>query len=326
MGEILVLAEHRRGEIRDVTWEMLTRGRELAKTLDAEINVALLGKDVGHFAEALARNSNKVFLIDDARFEIFNSENYQAALAPLLTERRPLLTLISHSSMGMDLAPSLAARLRMPLATDCIGIDLEGTAWSVTRQLFGGKINATVSFSRQGPSMATIRSGAFQITEGDSLNGQIIPLPSPLSDGALAKRFLEYVEAALGDIDITQADILVAVGRGIKGVENIPMAKELADAVGGTLACSRPVVDKRWLPKSCQVGTSGKTVRPKVYIALGISGAFQHMAGMKGAATIIAVNKDPKAPIFNIAHYGIVGDLFKVVPVLKEKVEGLRQR
>jgi electron transfer flavoprotein alpha subunit len=326
MGEILVLAEHRRGEIRDVTWEMLTRGRELAKTLDAEINVALLGKDVGHFAEALARNSNKVFLIDDARFEIFNSENYQAALAPLLTERRPLLTLISHSSMGMDLAPSLAARLRMPLATDCIGIDLEGTAWSVTRQLFGGKINATVSFRRQGPSMATIRSGAFQMTEGDSLNGQIIPLPSPLSDGALAKRFLEYVEAALGDIDITQADILVAVGRGIKGAENIPMANGLADAVGGTLACSRPVVDKRWLPKSCQVGTSGKTVRPKVYIALGISGAFQHMAGMKGAATIIAVNKDPKAPIFNIAHYGIVGDLFKVVPVLKEKVKGLRQR
>jgi electron transfer flavoprotein alpha subunit len=228
--------------------------------------------------------------------------------------------------MGMDLAPSLAARLRMPLATDCIGIDLEGTAWSVTRQLFGGKINAKVIFNRQAPSMATIRSGAFQITEGDSLNGKIIPLPSPLSDGALAKRFLEYVEAVLGDIDITKADILVAVGRGIKGVEHIPMAKELADAVGGTLACSRPVVDKRWLPKSCQVGTSGKTVRPKVYIALGISGAFQHMAGMKGAATIIAVNKDPKAPIFNIAHYGIVGDLFKVVPVLKEKVEGLRPR
>jgi len=326
MGEILVLAEHRRGEIRDVTWEMLARGRELAKTLDAEINVALLGKGLGHFAEALARNSNKVFLIDDARLEIFNSENYQAALAPLLIERRPLLTLISHSSMGMDLAPSLAARLGMPLATDCIGIDLEGTAWSVTRQLFGGKINAKVSFRRQGPSMATIRSGAFQMTEGDSLNGKIIPLPSPLSDGASAKRFLEYVEAALGDIDITQADILVAVGRGIKGVENIPMAKGLADAVGGTLACSRPVVDKRWLPKSCQVGTSGKTVRPKIYIALGISGAFQHMAGMKGAATIIAVNKDPKAPIFNIAHYGIVGDLFKVVPVLKEKVKGLRQR
>jgi electron transfer flavoprotein alpha subunit len=326
MGEILVLAEHRRGEIRDVTWEMLARGRQLAKALDAEINVALLGKGLGHFAEALARNSNKVFLIDDARLEIFNSENYQAALTPLLIERRPLLTLISHSSMGMDLAPSLAARLRMPLATDCIGIDLEGTAWSVTRQLFGGKINAKVIFNRQAPSMATIRSGAFQITEGDSLNGKIIPLPSPLSDGALAKRFLEYVEAVLGDIDITKADILVAVGRGIKGVEHIPMAKELADAVGGTLACSRPVVDKRWLPKSCQVGTSGKTVRPKIYIALGISGAFQHMAGMKGAATIIAVNKDPKAPIFNIAHYGIVGDLFKVVPVLKEKVEGLRQR
>ena len=142
-----------------------------------------------------------------------------------------------------------------------------------------------------------------------------------MTDEELAKRFLEYVEAAVGEVDITQADILVSVGRGIKEAENIPMVKELADAMGAALACSRPVVDKKWLPKGCQVGTSGKTVKPKVYVAIGISGAFQHIAGMKGAGTVIAINKDPKAPIFNIAHYGIVADLFKVIPVLKEKVK-----
>ena len=134
------------------------------------------------------------------------------------------------------------------------------------------------------------------------------------------------MEAALGDVDITQADILVSVGRGIKGPENIPVVKEFAEAIGGTLSCSRPVVDKKWLPKGCQVGTSGKTVKPKVYIAVGISGAFQHIAGMKGAGTVIAINKDPKAPIFGVAHYGIVGDLFKIIPALKEKAKELRQR
>jgi electron transfer flavoprotein alpha subunit len=150
--------------------------------------------------------------------------------------------------------------------------------------------------------------------------GEIVRTASPLTEETAAKRFIEYVEAAVGDIDITQAGILVSVGRGIKDQENIPMVQELADSLGAVLSCSRPVVDKKWLPKERQVGTSGKTVKPKVYIALGISGAFQHVAGMKASGTIIAVNKDPKAPIFNVADYGIVGDLFKLVPVLKEKV------
>jgi electron transfer flavoprotein alpha subunit len=157
------------------------------------------------------------------------------------------------------------------------------------------------------------------------LPGEIVSVPSPLTDEALARRFLDYVEAAVGEVDITQADILIAVGRGIKDVENIPMVKELADSVGGVLACSRPVVDKKWLPKSCQVGTSGKTVKPKVYVAVGISGAFQHVAGMKGAGTIIAINKDPKAPIFGVAQYGIVADLFKILPVIKDKIKELKK-
>jgi electron transfer flavoprotein alpha subunit len=319
--EILVVAEHRRGELREVTWEMLSKARQLAESLGAGVNVALLGKGVSAFAEALRKGCSKVFLIEDERLEFFNSETYQPVLARLLSDRKPWLTLIPHSTQGMDLAPSLAVQLKIPLATDCIGIDWTGNEWSLTRQMYGGKLNARVSFNRDGPSMITVRPGAFPISEGPSLPGEIISVPSSLSEGTLAKRFLEYLEAAVADVDITQADILVAVGRGIKGTENIPMVKELADAVGGVLACSRPVVDKKWLPKGCQVGTSGKTVKPKVYIALGISGAFQHLAGMKGAGTIIAVNKDPKAPIFSVAQYGIVGDLFKLVPVLKETIK-----
>jgi electron transfer flavoprotein alpha subunit len=243
----------------------------------------------------------------------------------LLIERKPFLTLIGHTATGMDFAPSLAAHLKMPLATDCIGIELQGETFSLIRQLYGGKINAEVSFIKKAPYMATVRSGAFPVVEKDPLDGEIVPLPSLLAHEGLAKRFLQYVEAAVGEVDITQADILVSVGRGIKGPENIPMMKELADAIGGTLSCSRPVVDKKWLPKACQVGTSGKTVKPKVYIAIGISGAFQHIAGMKGAATVIAINKDPKAPIFGVAQYGIVADLFKIVPVLKDKIKELRK-
>jgi electron transfer flavoprotein alpha subunit len=205
-------------------------------------------------------------------------------------------------------------------------MDMGAGSLSIIRQLYGGKVNAKVSFTKQGPYMITVRSGAFPVSEKDSLQGEIVPIPSALTDEGLAKRFLQYVESAVGEVDITQADILVSVGRGIKEAENIPLVKELADALGATLSCSRPVVDKKWLPKERQVGTSGKTVKPKVYIAIGISGAFQHIAGIKGAGTVIAINKDPKAPIFNVAQYGIVGDLFKIVPILKKQVKVLRKR
>ena len=325
MKEIIVLAEHRKGELRDVTWEMLSKGRQLAESAGADLGVALFGKGMNHLAEALKPKANKIFLIEDERLEFYNSETYEKVLTQLMTERKPFLTLIGHTATGMDFAPSLAAHLKMPLATDCIGIDLQGETFSLTRQVYGGKINAAVSFVKKGPYMVTVRSGAFSVLEKPPLAGEIVTLPSPLTDEGLARRFLQYVEAAAGEVDITQADILVAVGRGIKEAANIPMVKELADAIGGALACSRPVVDKKWLPKGCQVGTSGKTVKPKVYIAIGISGTFQHIAGMKGAGTVIAINKDPKAPIFSVAQYGIVADLFKIVPVLKDKIKGLRK-
>ena len=325
MKEIIVIAEHRRGELRDITWEMLSKGRQLAESTGSELGVALLGKGVGPIAEALKPKANRVFLIEDERLEFFNSETYEKVLIQLITERKPILTLIGHTATGMDFAPSLAVRLKIPLATDCIGIDANGETFSLTRQIYSGKVNAEVSFLKKGPYMITVRSGAFPVVEKSSLPGEMVQFPSPLTDEGLAKRFIQYMEAAVGDVDITQADILVSIGRGIKEAENIPLVKELADSLGGVLSCSRPVVDKKWLPKDRQVGTSGKTVKPKVYIAIGISGAFQHIAGMKGAGTVIAINKDPKAPIFGVAQYGIVADLFKIVPVLKNKIKELRK-
>ena len=325
MKEIIVVAEHRRGELRDVTWEMVSKSRQLGESIGAEIGIALLGKNVAPLAEALKSKADRVFLIEDERLQAYNSETYGKVLTQLLTETKPFLTLVGHTAMGMDFAPSLAAHLKIPLATDCIGISPAGESFSLTRQLYGGKVNATVSFLKSAPYMVTVRPGAFPVVEKESLPGEIIKFPSPLTDEGLAKRFLQYVEAAIGEVDITQADILVSIGRGIKSAENIPMVKEFADAIGGTLSCSRPVVDKKWLPKDRQVGTSGKTVKPKVYIAIGISGTFQHVAGIKGAGTVIAINKDPKAPIFNVANYGIVTDLFKIVPVLKGKVKELRK-
>ena len=326
MKEIIVLAEHRREEIRDVTWEMLSKARQLAETSGAGVNVALLGKGVSPLAESLKGKANRVTIVEDDRLEAFNSETYEKVLVQLITERKPFLTLIGHTAMGMDLAPALAVRLKMALATDCIGVQVNGAKGIVTRQLYGGKVNAEVSFLKEGPYLITVRSGAFPVIENEAFPSEIVSVPSPLTSEGLAKRFIQYVEAAVGEVDITQADILVGVGRGIKEGENIPMVKEFADSIGGVLACTRPVVDKKWLPKDRQIGTSGKIVKPKVYIALGISGAFQHTSGVKGAGTVIAINKDPRAPIFRVAHYGIVGDLFKIVPALKDKWKELKSR
>lgn len=326
MNEIIVVAEHRAGELRDVTFEMLYKANQLGKSIGAEVSAVILGKGVKKFAETLGKKANHVFMIEDERLEFYNSEPYEKVLMEFIRERNPYLILIAHTAMGMDFAPSLSIKLNIPLLTDCIGIDFENGNFILTRQIYGGKVNASMTFNKKPPYMVTVRQGAFPVKEDFSISADIQGISSPLKEEAFSRRFIQYVEAAIGEVDITQADILVSVGRGIKDAQNIPLVKELADALGGTLACSRPVVDKKWLPKERQVGTSGKTVKPKVYIAIGISGAFQHVSAIKGAGTIIAINKDPKAPIFNVAHYGIVGDLFKVVPLIRDKLREMRQK
>ncbi|MBM3307274.1 MAG: electron transfer flavoprotein subunit alpha/FixB family protein [Candidatus Eisenbacteria bacterium] len=323
MNEILVLAEHRRGELRDVTLEMLGKARALGDASGRKVAALLLGSGVGAFADALKDHADVVLVRDHPALANFNSAVYQPVLAGVLGERKPDLAMIGHTAFGVDLAPSLAVALGLPLASDCVDIACDGASFTATRQVYQGKINATVAFADAPTTLVTVRASAFP-AETASRGGVVTELATAVPDEPASRRFLEYVEAATGGVDIAKADVLVAVGRGLRERENMPIVEELAAALGGVVACSRPVVDAGWLGKDRQVGSSGKTVKPKLYIAVGISGQFQHISGMKSAETVIAINKDPRAPIFSAADYGIVGDLLKIVPALTEKVRELK--
>jgi len=322
--EIFVLAEHRQGQIRDITFEMLTKGKELAGNTSSDLTAVLLGKEIRRQAEILSKYAKRVLLVEDTKLENFNSEAYKKTLSKLINEHKPLLTMIGHTSFGVDLAPNLAATLKLPLATDCINLEFEGETLLVTRQMYGGKVNVKATVRKAESYIITVRQAAFA-AQKPALNGEIVEASSPLTEEITKKRFIMYVLPPPGGIDITAADALVGVGRGIKDEGNMPIVEGLAKSLGGVLACSRPIVDKGWLSNDRQVGSSGKTVKPKLYIALGISGAFQHVLGMKNSDLIIAVNKDPNAPIFNFSDYGVVEDLFKIVPTLKNKISELKE-
>jgi electron transfer flavoprotein alpha subunit len=324
MGEIFVLAEHRQGKIRDITYEMLGAGEKIATEQGVPLIAVLLGQGVKGIAEELASRASRVVVVEDEKLENFNSLPYQKTLSVICTKYQPFLTLIGHTAFGMDLAPSLSVELNLPLVTDCIGLASEGVRLRAVRSIYGGKVQANVSLRESPGYLATIRPGTFPARVPGEKKGGIVIEPSPLSGTLDIKRFVEYFEAPLTGEDITQAEIIVSVGQGIGGPENIPLAEEVAKNLGGVLACSRPVVDRNWLPKERQVGISGKTVKPKIYIAIGISGAFQHVTAMQGSDTIIAINKDPRAPIFSIADYGIVDDYQNILPVLKEKIRGTK--
>ena len=318
MGEIFVVVEHRKGEIREITFEMLFKARELCQTSSHNLTAILLGGKDSGFVDDLAKRADRVIAFEDDRLEIFNADLYKEILDRLIAEHTPFLTLMGHTSWGMDLAPALSIRTGFPLATDCVDIQTEDGRPMVFRQIYSGKLFSKVSFKESPGYLITVRPGAFLPPDGvEGTPGEIVmqELPSGLTEPK--KEFIEFVDTGAGDIDITQAELLVSIGRGVGEEENIAAIRELADLMGATLSCSRPVVDKNWLPKYHQVGTSGKSVKPKVYLAFGISGAFQHVAGITGAGTVIAINKDRKAPIFRVADYGIADDLFKVADALK---------
>lgn len=322
MGEIFVLVEHRQGELRDISCEMLWKADKLCKELSHTLTaVVMAGKDEP-FINDIVERADRVLLVEDGRLGEFNTDLYKGVLLSLINDHKPFMVLMPHSPWGMDLAPALAVKAGFPLATDCVDIMVADGKPKVVRQIYTGKIFSRIAFKEAETYLITVRASAFPPDKVEGRAGEVVKVEAPQALPEPRRSFVGFEDAGAGAVDITQADLLVSVGRGVGEADNIEVVKELADKMGGMLSCSRPVVDKNWLPKYHQVGTSGKSVKPKVYLALGISGAFQHVAGITGAGTVIAVNKDKKAPIFRVANYGVVDDLFNVVEALKSQLKG----
>ena len=315
---VLAVGEHRRGDLRDVSLELVTAGRELADELDTDLAVAVIGGDVESFAEELNREGvDTIYTV--AEGEEFNHGVYTQAIEQLYAELDLSALLLPNSVNGLDHAPAVAERLDLPLVTDVIALE-GGDPVEVTREQYGGKVETTYDIDAQ-EYVLTIRPAEWP-TADEAGDATVEAFEADIDEASLGTTVNGFEEVGSGDIDITEADVLVSVGRGIEDEDNIPLIEELADALDATLSSSRPIVDNGWLPQNRQVGQSGKVVTPDVYIAIGISGAVQHVAGMKGSDTIVAINTDPNAPIYDIADYGIVDDLFDVVPELIEEFGG----
>ncbi len=315
---VLAVAEHRRGDLRDVSFELVTAGRELADELGAELSVAVIGGDVEGFADELNREGvDTVYTV--AEGEEFNHGIYTQAIEQLHADIDPTALLLPNSVNGLDYAPAVSEQLDLPLVTDVIAFE-DGDGIEVTREQYGGKVETTYDIDTE-QYVLTVRPSEWPTTDAAG-DAAIEAFEADIDEDALGTTVNGFEEVAAGDVDITEADVLVSIGRGIDEEDNLPLIEALADALGATLSSSRPIVDNGWLPQNRQVGQSGKVVTPDVYIAIGISGAVQHVAGMKGSDTIVAINTDPNAPIYDIADYGIVDDLFEVVPELIEEFGG----
>jgi len=312
MTDVLAVAEHRRGELRDVSLELLGAGRAVADDTGGDLHVAVVSGDVDGYAEQLDRPG--VDAIHTVAYgEEFNHDVYTQAATALVDHLDPVLVLLPHTVDGLDYAPAVAERLARPLVTDAIDLAYDG-GFAVTREMYGSKVETTIDVDADA-AVVTIRPTEWGYPDGTG-EADIHPFDVTIDESAIGSTVTGYEEAGGGDVDIADADVLVSVGRGIDEEENIDLIFDLAEALDATVSASRPIVDNGWLPSNRQVGQSGKVVSPDIYIAIGISGAVQHVAGMKSSETIIAINTDPNAPIFDIADYGIVDDLFDVVPEL----------
>ncbi len=318
-GEIWVLAEHWRGRLSDPTFELLALGRELAGARGTKLEAVLLGSGAEGLAAQLGA-ADGVVAVDDPALAEPNPEAYCRALETLAGERKPRVLLVPWSNASADVLGLLAARAGLPLANFCRDVKACGQELEARCVLYGGKMEATVGVP--GPTAVLgVLPGARPASAGKVEGAPAVQDAAAGIPADLPTRFEAYIEPAAGDVDITQQDVLVAVGRGIQTQDNIELAEELAGALGGVVGASRPVIDQGWMPLTRQVGKSGATVKPKVYVAAGISGAPEHVEGMKNADLIIAINTDPQAPIFGVAHYGIVGDALDLLPALTEAVK-----
>jgi electron transfer flavoprotein alpha subunit len=316
--DIAVIVEHLGGTIADVSFEMLGKGRALAKSTGGRLLAVAAGQGLAGLAGALGA-ADAVLLCQGPGLEHYTPEAHQQALAAVLGARAPRVTLVANTSVGMDLGAGLAAALGWPLVAYCRDARLEGGTLVATSQIYGGKLLAEADVEGD-HAIVSVLAGSSPADAGRVPGTPAVEDVAQPAAGAPRVRFKRLIQPEAGDVDITREAVLVSVGRGIQSKDNLSVVEELAQALGGTVSASRPIVDQGWLPKTRQVGKSGMTVKPKLYVAVGISGAPEHLEGMRGAGLIVAVNSDPSAPIFNVAHYGIVGDLFDVLPLLTEKI------
>ncbi|MCU4751156.1 electron transfer flavoprotein subunit alpha/FixB family protein [Halobacteria archaeon AArc-curdl1] len=316
MSDILAIAEHRQGELRDVSLELITAGVELAEETGGDLHVAVISGDVDTYAEQLNREG--VDTIHTVAYgEEFNHDVYTQSVTQLVDSIGASYVLGPNSVNGLDYLPAVATRFDVPLVTDVVGLETNEETLTATREMYGGKVETTVDVEGT-PAVVTIRGAEWPVAEGAG-SADVEAFDAEIDEDAIGSSVNGFEEVAGGDVDISEADLLVSVGRGIDEEENLELIEELADALDATMSSSRPIVDAGWLPANRQVGQSGKVVTPDVYIAIGISGAVQHVAGMKGSDTIVAINTDPNAPIMDIADYAIHDDLFDVVPALIEQ-------
>ncbi|PSQ17733.1 electron transfer flavoprotein subunit alpha/FixB family protein [Halobacteriales archaeon QS_8_69_26] len=317
-GDVLAVAEHRRGSLRDVSYELVTAGRELTDGTGGDLHLAVISGEVDEFADQLDLvGVDAIHTVDYG--EEFNHDAYVQAVEALAADLDPDYLLAPNTVNGLDYAPAVAQRLDLPLVTDAVGMSADD-GLVVNREMYGSKVETTVELDGD-RALVTVRDAEYPPTE-EGGDAAIEPFEFTPDEEAIRSTVTGFQEVGGGDVDITEADVLVSIGRGIDEEENLVLIEALADALDATVSSSRPIVDAGWLPKNRQVGQSGKVVTPDVYIAIGISGAVQHVAGMKGAENIVAINTDPSAPIFDIADYGIVDDLFEVVPELIEEFGG----
>jgi len=321
---IWVFAEQRDGKLKSVGYELLSRGRQLADTLDTELCAVCLGHNVQEVEQLIAYGADKVYIIDNLALANNQEELYTRELVKLIRQHKPEIVLAGATSLGRAFIPRVAAILKTGLTADCTGleIDTETKLLLQTRPAFGGNIMATIICQAKRPQMSTVRPRVFKKNTPDNKRkGQIVRVDFNKEGITSRTKLLDFVEDLTERVKLEDADIIVSGGRGLGKPENFQMIEELAKVLGAALGSSRPPVDDGWIPYSHQVGQTGKTVCPKLYIACGISGSVQHMAGMQTSDTIVAINNDPNAPIFEIATYGIVGDLFRVVPMMVEKLK-----
>jgi electron transfer flavoprotein alpha subunit len=318
MSGILVVAETRRGELRDVSLELIGAARTLKQEAGGRIAVAVVAADPGAHAAALALDGVDEVLTVTSPVEHFEAHVAQRALEALIEQEQPSLVLAGHTIDSLGFAPAVAVHAGLGFASDVTALGWEDGP-TAGRGAYGDKLVAELEFPGHETTLLMVRAGTFEPATGAG-DASVRAVEVDLAD-AVATEHVEFREAAAGDVDITKADFLLSIGRGIEDKDNIPQFAELAEKIGATLSVSRPLVDAGWMSNARQVGQSGKTVKPKVYLALGISGAVQHLAGMQKADTIIAVNTDPEAPIFGVAHYGVVGDLFEVAEALESQFD-----